>query len=71
MNLDETVDSRWSLGSSPGRSFLAPKSRVFDGLASEAQERETGSIRSGGDLRDGSGGSGVDPGISGISVFFT
>jgi len=65
------VESRGVLGSSPKRSFLAPKSRVLAGLGREAQKRETGSIDSEGDLRDGSGGSEVDPGISGISVFFT
>jgi len=50
-------------------SFLVPKSRVLVGLVREAQKRETGSIRSEGDLRDGSGGSEVDPGIPGFPCF--
>jgi len=50
------VDSGSVLDSSPERSFLIPKSRVFlTGLAREAQERETGSIESEWDLRGGSG----------------
>jgi len=48
------VDSKGVLGSSPGRSFLAPKSRVFLLVGQGAQERESGSIRSEGDLRGGS-----------------
>jgi len=60
----KTVDSKGDLDSSPGRSFLTPKSRVFlTGLAREAQERETGSIRSVGDLRGWVCGPGLDPGI--------
>jgi len=30
VNLDETVDSRCALGSSPGMSFLAPEIAYFD-----------------------------------------
>jgi len=45
------VDSKGALGSSPGRSFLAPEIAYLAGLSREAQERETGSIGSEGDLR--------------------
>jgi len=43
------TDSRGVLGST-GRSFLTPN-HVFDGFCQGAQKRETGSIRSEGDLR--------------------
>jgi len=49
--LSETGGFRDVLGSSPRRLFLAPKITCFGGLAREAQKRETGSIRSEGDLR--------------------
>jgi len=45
------VESKGVLGSSPGRSFLAPQiTCFFAGLDWEAQKRETGGIRSEGDL---------------------
>jgi len=40
---------RGAVGTSPGRSFLAPKFTYLPGLAMMAQKRETGSIESGGD----------------------
>jgi len=49
------MDSMGALGSSPGRSFLALEIAYLSGLVREAQKRETGSIESEGDLRDGSG----------------
>jgi len=55
--------------SSPGRSFLAPKSRVLAGLVREAQKRETGSIRSEEISEVDLEGSGLDSGILGFRVF--
>jgi len=56
------------MGSSPGRSFLAPKITCFlPGWAREAQNRETGSIRSGGISMGGPGGSGLDSRILGFT----
>jgi len=48
------------MGSSPGRSFLAPEIAYFGGFGWEAQKRETGSIKSGGDLRVDLGGLGPE-----------
>jgi len=53
--LGETVDSRWSWVVVQGGRFWHLKSRV-NGLAREAQNRETGSIESEGGSQGGSGG---------------
>jgi len=51
------------MGSSQGRSFLAPEIAYLAGWIMEAHKRETGSIGSEGDLRDGSGDIGSESAI--------
>jgi len=63
----EPADSNDALDSSPGRSFLTPKSRVLTGLTREVQNVRLAALDLR-DLRDGSGGSGLDPGILGFRV---
>jgi len=67
----ETVDSRRMFGSSPEVSFLAREITYLTGLVSEAQQRETGSIESEGDLRGGSRWLETESVIQRISGFFT
>jgi len=59
----KTVDSGGVISSSPRRSFWHLNHVFFTGLAREAKKRETDSIESEGDIRSGSVGSGLDPGI--------
>jgi len=54
MNSGENGGLEGILGSSPGRSFLAPGIAYFDWVGQGGSERETGSIESEGDLRGGS-----------------
>jgi len=63
------MDSRCVLGSSPGGHFWHPKSRVLAGLGREALKRESGGIRSAGDLLVDLGDLGLDLGIPGIPCF--
>jgi len=55
MILVKMVDSEGALGSSQGRSFLAPEITCFDRFDQVGQKRETGSIRYG-EISGGSGG---------------